>query len=176
MTYRIKLQEIKIYGAGKTWAAPALRGLRAEGFNIISRWIDHQACLTSPTDIHAEEILQNEAEKQTIWEFGCKEDCLACDFMFMITQPEDGNDHSGSLVELGHVTAFNKPVYIIGTCQSVENYKNSDRAWKAQSMVYHWRHITDPLEGIEKAVAHYRKNYRAQWLQRNMPVHVKTAA
>lgn len=175
MTYRIKKSEIKIYGAGKTWAAKTLRELRADGFNIISRWIDVQDVLTSPTDVFPDEIHNDEQYKREVWELGCKVDCLACDFGFLVAQPEDRNMHSGSIVELGHITAFNKPVYIVGTCESFEPVGNSDRAWKSQSMVYHWRDLT-PGEGIEKAVAHYRRNYRAQWIQRNIPAVQKLAA
>lgn len=174
--YRIKQENIKIYGAGKTWAADALKDLRAQGFNIISRWIDAEVCLKHPGDIHKAETHANEGYKRQIWEFGCKQDCITCDFMYMITTPEDKNMHSGALVEIGHVTMLNKPVYIIGTCESVEPVGNSDRAWKSQSMVYHWPDITNPKEGIEKAILHYRRNYRAQWINRNMPTIEKRLA
>lgn len=174
--YRIKQEEIKIYGAGKTWAAEALKDLRAQGFNIISRWIDLDGVLKHPGDTFSKEIHENEKLKREIWENGCKKDCITCDLMFMITTPVDKNTHSGTLVETGHVTAFNKPVYIIGTCESVEPVGNSDRAWKSQSIVHHWPNITNPTEGIKKSILHYRRNYRAQWLNRNMPTLNKIAA
>ena len=169
---RLTKDKIKIYGAGKTWAAEALRDLRGQGYNIISRWIDSPVCLTSPTDTHKPEIHKNEKFKRNIWEFGCKVDCKECDFGFIIATPADKNMHSGAIAELGHITAFDKPVYIVGTCESFEPVGNSDRAWKAQSMVYHWPNITDFKEGIEKALAHYRRNYREQWLSRNLGNHI----
>ena len=165
---RLTKDKIKVYGAGKTWAAEALRDLREQGYNISSRWIDSPICLTHPGDSHKPETLKDEKFKREIWENGCKQDCMESDFMFMITTPADKNMHSGALVELGHVTAFNKPVYIIGTCESVEPVGNSDRAWKAQKIVHHWPEILNPKEGMEKALTHYRRNYREQWITRNL--------
>tara|TARA_Y100000034_G_scaffold113340_1_gene148264 strand:+ start:4361 stop:4867 length:507 start_codon:yes stop_codon:yes gene_type:complete len=160
---RLNKDLISIYSAGKTWAGHGFRDMREQGFNINARWIDVQDLLSGPSDSFAPEIHANEAYKREIWDNGCKVDCLACDMMLLYCSPEDGNTHSGSLVELGHVTALGKPVYIIGTCESVEPVGNSDRAWKSQKIVTHWPEITDMLTGFRKAVRHYQRNYRAQW-------------
>ena len=92
--------------------------------------------------------------------------------MIMACHPDDGNNHSGSLVELGHVTGAGKPAYILGTCQSVEPIGNSDRAWKSQAIVHHWPEYdpSDPaqmLEGFKRVISHYRKHYSEQWQERN---------
>lgn len=159
--------DIKIYAAGKTWAGFGFREMVKKGYNIIARWINVQDILTGPDDEFSEEIHNNEDYKREIWDNGCKVDCLDADMMLLYASPEDGNNHSGSLVELGHVSAFGKPVYIIGTCQSFEPIGNSDRAWKSQRHVYHWPNISDMAEGFEKAVAHYKANYNKQWHERN---------
>jgi nucleoside 2-deoxyribosyltransferase len=159
------MQNIKIYTAGKTWAAHWFKQVRdSEGFNVNARWIDFQQVLSSFDDTHSEEVLNDEETKQDLWDNGCKIDCLNCDMMVMACHPNDGDKHSGSLVELGHVTAFNKPVYIFGTCASVEPVGHSDRAWKAQRVVHHWPEydVTDPrqlAEAMWRAVYHYQENY-----------------
>jgi len=158
--------QIKIYSAGKTWAAPTFQMLRDKhNYNIIARWIDVQKVLKGPEDTFAAETHNDEDYKRKIWEEGCKQDCLNADMGFMFVTPEDGNMHSGSLVELGHITAFGKPVYIAGTCESVEPVGNSDRAWRSQSCVY-WRpELTDPVTAIAWAVEHYKTNYTHQWMR-----------
>lgn len=156
-------ENVEIYGAGKTWAAPTLRMIRDDlGLNINSRWIDAQQVLQSPDDTFPAEVHENEEYKRYIWN-KCREDCLAADMGFMVCDPADGEKHSGSLVELGHITAFGKPVYIVGTCASVEPTGHSDRAWKSQPWVY-WRPELSPVEGAEWAIRHYLANYGAQWL------------
>jgi len=176
MTFRLTRDRIKIYGAGKTWASPRLRELRNHGFHLVSRWIDAPQCLTSPDDNHSPETHENESLKGYLWNL-CKEDTKRCDLMLWLCSPEDGEMQSGALVELGHVTMLDKPVYIIGTCASVEPVGHSDRAWKSQPNVYHWPHIKDALEGAKLAIAHYQKNYRDFWFERHgMPGLTKKAA
>lgn len=159
------MQNIKIYTAGKTWAAQWFKRVRDEhGFTVNARWIDFDQVLNSFTDEHSEEVLQDEEAKRELWDNGCKVDCLSCDMMVMACHPNDGDKHSGSLVELGHVTAFNKPVYIFGTCASVEPVGHSDRAWKAQRVVHHWPEYDvsdfDQLSAaMFRAVEHYQQNY-----------------
>lgn len=176
MTQRIYLDQIEIYGAGKTWAAAELKRMRdEEGFNINSSWIDLEQVLTSPTDEHPKEIHENKDFLREIWDNGCLKDCTSSDMMVLLTTPADGEKHSGSIVELGIITGQNKPVYIIGTCASFEPVGHSDRAWKQQKLVTHWPEITDPLEGFTKAVNHYRRNYRNQWLGRHSLRHDMSA-
>jgi nucleoside 2-deoxyribosyltransferase len=161
----INKENVKIYSAGKTWVAPVFQDLRDNhGFNIIARWIDVQKVLKGPDDTFAAETHDDEDYKRFIWDEGCKQDCLSADMGLMFTSEQDGNMQSGALVECGHVTAFGKPWYIIGTCESVEPVGNSDRAWRSQSCVY-WRpDISDPVEGANWAINHYLKNYAHQWL------------
>lgn len=162
----------EIYTAGKTWAAHWFRPLKDQ-FNIIARWIDVQDVLKDESDIIPDEIHADEEYKRRIWDEGCKVDCTVCDMMILACHPDDGNTHSGSLVELGHVTANNRPVYILGTCESVEPSDNSDRAWRSQACV-HWfpeYNVKNPAElrlGFEHCVAHYRKNYVGQYLARRV--------
>jgi len=164
----LTIEKIKIYGAGKTWMAEPLKSIRDDlGLNIISGWIDYQKVLKGPEDTFAAETHANEDYKRAVWDDGCKPDCLNADMMLMLCKPEDGNMHSGSLVELGHVTAFGKPTYIIGTCESVEPVGNSDRAWRSQSCVYWWPELSFE-EGAIKAVEHYRENYYNQWYANNI--------
>ena len=165
---RLTRNKIAIYSAGKTWAGHGFRDMRDNhGFNINARWIDIQDILADPNDTFAPEIHNDHEYLGNVWDNGCKQDCLSADMGILFAQPADGEKHSGSLVELGHITAFNKPVYIIGTCASVEPAGHSDRAWKYQSCVYHWPHISDMLEGFKTAVQHYQKNYKSQWLANN---------
>ena len=150
----------KIYTAGKTWAAHWFRPLK-DHFDINARWIDIQDVLedendTVPDEVHADEELSGA--------FGTKQqvDCMTCDMMILACHRDDGNTHSGSLVELGHVTSNNRPVYIIGTCESVEPVGNSDRAWRSQACV-HWfpsYNVKNPAAlklAVERCVAHYRE-------------------
>lgn len=156
-------ESVEIYGAGKTWAAPVLRDIRDNlGLFINSSWIDAQQVLKSPDDEFPPEVHENEDYKRDIWA-ACRENCLSADMGLMICDPADGNMHSGSLVEFGHITAFGKPVYIVGTCASVEPAGNSDRAWKSQPWVFH-RPDMSPREGAEWAISHYLANFGGQWL------------
>jgi hypothetical protein len=160
--YTPSKNDILIYSAGKTWQAPNFRALRSKGFNINARWIDVPQVLKDEHDSHPDSVHKNEAFKREIWDGGCKLDCLACDMGLLYCEPRDGNMLSGALVEIGHVTAFYKPFYVIGTCQSIEPVGNSDRAFLAQSCV-HKLPYQDIFEGAEAAIAHYRKNYAIQW-------------
>jgi len=154
-----------IYGAGKTWSAATLRAMRdVHGFNINSRWIDIQVCLASPDDEFSPETLADEEYKQEVWDHGCKVDCVMADLGIMLGTEADKGMHSGSLVELGHITCselytgIRKPVYIIGDCESFRPIGNSDRAWKAQKLVFHYPDLS-PLQGFQTAVAHYIANF-----------------
>lgn len=158
-----ELHEISIYTAGKTWSAEKFRELRdVHGFNINASWIDVQDVLTSPDDEFPEEILHDEEYKREIWDNGCKVDCLNADMALVAATPEDGEKHSGSLVELGHVSLY-KPVFIHGTCRSFEPVGHSDRAWKAQANVHTIPAHLSLVEGTHWAVRHYQENYSELW-------------
>ena len=140
-----------IYGAGKTWMAPRLQWVRDElKYNINSRWIDLDNTLATFDSVHAAEIHEDEVFKQNLWDNGCLQDCTTCDFMVLLAHPNDGEKHSGSLVELGIVTGQNKPVYIIGTAASFEPQGHSDRAWRSQSLVT-WLPELNPMSDYDLA-------------------------
>ena len=160
---------ITIYSAGKTWAAAGFREMRdVYNFNIIARWIDGmESVLTSPDAIANPFTLHDEDYKREIWDNGCKLDCMAADMMVLHCAPIDGNLHSGSLVELGHVTSNNRPCYIIGTCESMEPVNNSNRAWRSQKVVYYWPELTEMKDGFLRAISHYQQNFASQWCERH---------
>ena len=164
--------QITIYSAGKTWAAPMLKIMRDTfGYNIVARWIDAEQVLATPDSVHPESVHSDENFKRFIWN-SCREDCLIADMGILLCNPVDGEKHSGSLVETGHITAFGKPVYILGTCASVEPVGHSDRAWKSQENIYRWpEYVGDAsiiAEGFERATNHYIKNYSDQWKYRRV--------
>lgn len=159
-----KPNEIIFYTAGKTWQASKFLSLLSKGYNINARWIKHPKVLKSPTDEHDPETHKDENLKRNIWET-CKEDCLNADAGFLYTEPVDGNTLSGALVELGHITGFNKPFYICGTSESIEPVGNSDRAWKSQKCVHILPHI-NIFEAMTAACEHYRDIYSWQWNMR----------
>ncbi len=157
-----------IYSAGKTWAAAEFRVMREKGFNIQARWIDLPECLDSPNDEFSPEIHADVAALQDTWDNGCKIDCVMSDLGILFATEVDKGMHSGSLVELGHITAselytgIRKPVYIIGSCESFEPVKNSDRAWKAQKLVFHYPDLS-LIQGFQTAIAHYIANFEEDY-------------
>ena len=164
-------KDVKIYMAGKTWSAHWYREMVKRGFISTARWINEENVLKDATDIMPDSVHQNEGYKRDIWA-KCKTDCFAADMGIIAAHPDDGNMHSGSLVELGHITALDRPVYILGTCASFEPAGDSDRAWKSQPCVYYWPEYdvtnADALEiGMLRAVRHYIENYTDQWFQNN---------
>ncbi len=164
----LKWNEPIIYTAGKTWAAHGFKHMRAQGFNIQARWIDLDGVLLSPDHEFSPEVHEDEEYKRFIWEEGCKIDATACDLTVVRAMPEDGEKHSGSLVEIGHTTASDaytgicKPVYIIGTCPSFEPVGHSDRAWKSQSIVFHYPNLS-LIQGFQTAIAHYIINFERDY-------------
>lgn len=165
------MELIKIYTAGKTWAGHIFRDMKKYyGFNIVARWIDAQDILANVNDTFPDAIHNDKEYLQNIWQM-CFEDCGECDVMILAAQPQDENDHSGSLVELGHVAGpgSEKPVYLLGTCQSFEPYKNSDRAFLNMPHVYHWPEYTDETlhAGFTRAIQHYQEHYAQQWRDNN---------
>jgi len=164
----LKWTDPLIYTAGKTWSAELFKDMRRIGYNINARWIDIQDTLSSPNDEFNPEIHANEGYKQDIWDNGCKVDCVNCDLGIIFANKHDKNMHSGSLVELGHITAsylysgINKPVYIIGSCESFEPAGNSDRAWRSQKDVFYWPNVS-LVKGFQSAIAHYIANYTSDY-------------
>ncbi len=173
--------EISIYSAGKTWAAHGFKEMRdVHGFNINARWIDLEQVLASPNDTFSDDQLADVDLTAGLWDASCKIDACAADMGLLFCTEADGNLHSGSLVELGHMTAssyytnIRKPVYIIGTCESVRPVGNSDRAWKFQNDVHHWPNVMDLHQGFELACYHYAKHYENDWkISRRMNTVIK---
>jgi len=161
-------KEPVIYSAGKTWAAADFRMLRTLGFNINSRWIDLQECLTSPDDKFSPEIHADIEGLREVWDNGCKIDCVMADLGIVFATEADKNMHSGALVEIGHITCsdlytgIRKPVYIIGDCDSFRPVANSDRAWKAQALVFHYPDLS-LIRGFQTAVAHYITHFEEDY-------------
>lgn len=165
----METNEILIYTAGKTWAGHGFKEMAELGYNLTARWIRHQQILADASDSFSDEVLHNEEEKRKIWDEGCKIDCGACDMGILYGREEDGNLHSGSLVELGHITAsqmytgIRKPVYVIGDCESFRPVGNSDRAWKSQAIVHCFPKIRSMAHGFQLATEHYRDTYTHDW-------------
>lgn len=166
----LKQNEIVIYTAGKTWSAEKFKLMRDRfGYNINAHWIDIKAVLSSPEDTHDYENTDfNYLEK--MWDHGCKMDACTADMAIIYASKEDRNMHSGSLVEIGHMTAsyallqIQKPVYLIGSCESFEKVGNSDRGWTHQR-VFNKIGTDDLVEGFAKATNHYIENYFADWIK-----------
>lgn len=162
--------EIVIYTAGKTWAAEGFRKMRDEhGYNVNAHWIDISNTLSSPQDSFDYEN-QDFSYLEKMWDHGCKMDCCMCDMGIVYATEADGNMHSGSLVEIGHITAsfpylgIQKPIYLIGSCQSFEKMGNSDRGFMHQR-VFHKLPTNDIEKGFAQATEHYRQHYTEDWFK-----------
>ena len=162
--------DITIYSAGKTWAAHAFKKMRDDyHYNINARWIDLPQVLANANDTFSPEDLADSELTAGIWDDGCKVDACNADMGILFCSEADKNLHSGSLVELGHLTAsshytgIRKPVYIVGSRESVRPVGNSDRAWKFQKDVHHFENIADIHIGFSMAIQHYAHNYEQDW-------------
>ena len=129
-------KNFKVYTAGKVWHQDKFKVLRDEkGYNVKARWID----LTDDCD-----IVQN--DKPTLWKM-CYEDVRDCDYVLLYC--EDMNEEQrGALVEIGMAFAFNKPVYAVGTCKTIQPNKISDVAFTHFSK-FHWVDESDLLKGFQ---------------------------
>jgi len=161
-------EDIVIYTAGKTWAAPAFKRMRTIGYNVNSHWIDIANTLSSPQDSFDYEN-QDFSYLEKMWDHGCKADACYADCIIAYATKEDGNMHSGSIAEIGHGSAsymylqIEKPVYLVGSCQSFEKVGNSDRGWTHQR-VFHKLPTDDIEEGFRLATEHYAANHFHDWL------------
>lgn len=163
-------EEIVIYGAGKTWAAGPLKDARDNhGFNINSHWIDISGALSSPRDEYDYNTMDL-SFLDKMWDHGCKVDACVADMVAVYATREDGEKHSGALVEIGHATAsyiylqVQKPVYLIGSCKSFEKVGHSDRGFTHQR-VFHRLPTDNLVEGLEQACKHYSQNYYQDWVK-----------
>ena len=140
--------------------AESFKALRELGFNINSRWIDVQDVLSGPEDTYKEYM--SDDHLRNIWDNGCKIDCLNCDVMILAVHPRDGNTHAGALVELGHVTALGKRVYVLGNCDSFMKSPTSDKAFMQQDVVTHWPEVdtsnfNELAKAFHRAVLHAKR-------------------
>lgn len=165
----LKRNQIEIYSAGKTWAAAGFKDMRDNyGFNINARWIDLPETLDSP-DAEFDYENTDFSYLEKMWDHGCKIDACFADAMVLYARPEDGEKHSGSLVELGHITSsyaytgIQKPVYLVGTCKSFEKVGHSDRGFKHQR-VFHTINTQSMLDGFHQATLHYAEHYYNDWI------------
>ena len=127
------------YTAGKVWHAPKFQNLRDNlGFAVKVRWID----LDDDSD-----IVQN--HKDQLWTL-CFEDVRDSDFVLLYC--EDFNEEQrGALVELGMAYGFDKPVYAVGTCKTIQPNEISDVAFTHYPK-FHWLPTSDLVEGAKMAL------------------------
>lgn len=91
----------KIYIASKTKHADKWKGLRSNGVNIISTWID--------------EAGEGETEDMASLCMRCIEECLVCDAL--IVYRESGDYLKGAFIEMGIVLSRYRqhtPIYLVG--------------------------------------------------------------
>ena len=97
--------------------------MRELGFNINARWIDLDE--NHPIVVY---------DKPKLWQI-CYEDVRDCDYVLLYC--EDMNEEQrGALVEIGMAFAFNKPVYAVGTCKTIQPNKISDVAFTHFSKIF----------------------------------------
>jgi nucleoside 2-deoxyribosyltransferase len=105
------------YTAGKIWHAPKFQMLRDKLFYPVkARWIDLE---------QDDDLVQN--RKDILWEM-CFEDVTQSDF-FVLYSEDQTEEQRGALVEIGMAMASNKPIYAIGSCNSIKPNAISDVAF-----------------------------------------------
>ena len=129
---------MKVYTAGKIWHAPKFQELRdIYGYDVNCRWID----LDDNNYIVKK-------RKDILWQI-CFEDVRDCDFVLLYCE-EMSEEQRGALVEIGMAFAFNKPVYAVGTCKTIQPNKISDVAF-THFEGFHWLPETDLKKGFRMA-------------------------
>ena len=135
------------YTAGKVWHNSKFQALRAEGFGVKARWID----LDNDSDF----VLN---QKDKLWNL-CFEDVRDADFVLFYA--EDFNEEQReALVEIGMAYAFQKPVYAVGTCKTIQPNKISDVAF-THFEGFHWLPESDLLKGFRMAEKMHLKARKA---------------
>ena len=129
---------MKVYTAGKIWHAPKFQYLRdVLGYDVNARWID----LDDNNWIVRK-------RKDILWQI-CYEDVRDCDFVLLYCE-DISEEQRGALVEIGMAYAFQKPVYAVGTCKTIQPNKISDVAF-THFEGFHWLPETDLLKGFRMA-------------------------
>ena len=139
---------MKVYTAGKIWHAPKFQELRdVLGYDVNARWID----LDDNNYIV-------KRRKDLLWQI-CYEDVRDCDFVLLYCE-DMSEEQRGALVEIGMAYAFQKPVYAVGTCKTIQPNKISDVAF-THFEGFHWLPESDLLKGFRMAEKMHLKARKA---------------
>ena len=139
---------MKVYTAGKIWHAPKFQYLRdVLGYDVNARWIDLE---------DSNWIVRK--RKDILWQI-CYEDVRDCDFVLLYCE-DMSEEQRGALVEIGMAYAFNKPVYAVGTCKTIQPNKISDVAF-THFEGFHWLPESDLLKGFRMAEKMHLKARKA---------------
>lgn len=104
---------IKIYIASKTRHAARWQTLRAQGYNIISTWID--------------EAGKGESKDLRDLAIRCIDEAKSADRVILYASEND--ILKGALMEVGAALACNVPVYVVGMSESFETALNQHPLW-----------------------------------------------
>ena len=139
---------MKVYTAGKIWHAPKFQELRdVFGYDVNARWID----LDDNNYIV-------KRRKDLLWQI-CYEDVRDCDFVLLYCE-DMSEEQRGALVEIGMAYAFQKPVYAVGTCKTIQPNKISDVAF-THFEGFHWLPESNLLKGFRMAEKMHLKARKA---------------
>ena len=139
---------MKVYTAGKIWHAPKFQYLRdVLGYDVNARWIDLE---------DSNWIVRK--RKDILWQI-CYEDVRDCDFVLLYCE-DMSEEQRGALVEIGMAYAFQKPVYAVGTCKTIQPNKISDVAF-THFEGFHWLQESDLLKGFRMAEKMHLKARKA---------------
>ena len=139
---------MKVYTAGKIWHAPKFQYLRDTlGYDVNARWIDLE---------DSNWIVRK--RKDILWQI-CYEDVRDCDFVLLYCE-DMSEEQRGALVEIGMAYAFQKPVYAVGTCKTIQPNKISDVAF-THFEGFHWLPESDLLKGFRMAEKMHLKARKA---------------
>lgn len=130
---------MKFYVAGKIWHAPKFQYLRDVcGLPVNSRWIDLDA--NNPIVMY---------HKDQLWQM-CYEDVRDSDFVLLYSEHQS-EEQRGALVEIGMAYGMNKPVYAIGSCNSIKPNAISDVAF-TQHHLWTWLDTDNLVKGAYYAI------------------------
>ena len=139
---------MKVYTAGKIWHAPKFQYLRdVLGYDVNARWIDLE---------DSNWIVRK--RKDILWQI-CYEDVRDCDFVLLYCE-DMSEEQRGALVEIGMAYGFDKPVYAVGTCKTIQPNKISDVAF-THFEGFHWLPESDLLKGFRMAEKMHLKARKA---------------
>lgn len=103
-----------IYIASKTKHAAHWRKLRAQGFNVISTWID-EAGPGESLDLRDLAVR-------------CVAEAARADFLILYCEP--GDFLKGALIEVGAALASGVQVLVVGECDSLKSALNQHPLWR----------------------------------------------